>query len=126
MRTRIPTAAAALMLLGSGAPLAAQSAPVPASASTTALSLPITFTGEVRSRTEWDAPGGAAAADLFSMLRTRFGVRVDPTPNLSVVLQLQDSRVLGTEISELELPHITNQHALIGPLYGLFPCQSAG
>jgi len=31
----------------------------------------------VRSRTEWDAPGGAAAADLFSMLRTRFGVRVD-------------------------------------------------
>ena len=51
----------------------------------------------MRSRSEWDAPGGAAAADLFSMLRTRFGARVDPTAGLSLVLQLQDSRVLGTE-----------------------------
>jgi hypothetical protein len=97
MRTRIPTAAAALMLLGSGVPLTGQSAPAPTPASATTLSLPITFTGEVRSRTEWDAPGGAAAADLFSMLRTRFGIRVDPTPSVSLVLQLQDSRVLGTE-----------------------------
>ena len=61
------------------------------------LSLPMVFSGEVRSRTEYDAPGGAASADVFTMLRSRFGVRVEPTRALSVVLQLQDSRVLGTE-----------------------------
>jgi hypothetical protein len=77
------------------APLAAQSgAAAPAAP---VLSLPITFSGEVRSRTEYDAPGGAASADVFTMLRSRFGVRVEPTHALSVVLQLQDSRVLGTE-----------------------------
>jgi hypothetical protein len=124
MRPTFTSAAAALLVLGSGVPLAAQSAPastppitqqgappqpgVSTTTSTTAtsatpspnaptLSIPITFTGEVRSRTEWDAPGGAAAADLFSILRTRFAARVDPTPGVSVVLQLQDSRVLGTE-----------------------------
>lgn len=96
MRTTLTTAAAALLLLGSGAPLSAQNAPPPVPSATT-LSLPIIFTGEVRSRTEWDAPGGAAAADLFSMLRTRFGARVDPAAGVSLVLQLQDSRVLGTE-----------------------------
>jgi hypothetical protein len=75
-------------------PLSAQgAAPAPAPV----LSLPMVFSGEVRSRTEYDAPGGAASADVFTMLRSRFGVRVEPTHGLSVVLQLQDSRVLGTE-----------------------------
>jgi len=99
MRTTFTFAAAALVLLGSGVPLAAQSDTTHrvTQQGAPALSLPITFTGEVRSRTEWDAPGGAAAADLYSMLRTRFAARVDPTANVSVVLQLQDSRVLGTE-----------------------------
>jgi hypothetical protein len=131
MRTTFTTAAAALLVLGSGVPLAAQSegtppatqqgapttqpgdaatsaAAVPAAplgvvargvplAAQSTLSIPVTFTGEVRSRTEWDAPGGAAAADLFSMLRTRFAARVEPTAAVSLVLQLQDSRVLGTE-----------------------------
>jgi len=115
MRTTFTTAAAALLVLGSGVPLTAQSAPVPEAtqqgapttpaatppAATTpaapTLSIPITFTGEVRSRSEWDAPGGAAAADLFSILRTRFAARVEPTAGISVALQLQDSRVLGTE-----------------------------
>ncbi len=88
--------AVAALALGVGIPMRAQNA---ASASPPAplLSLPITFSGEVRSRTEWDAPGGAASADVFTMLRSRFGVRVDPARGLSVVLQLQDSRVLGTE-----------------------------
>ena len=116
MRSTFTFAAAALVLLGSGVRLAAQSdtarrvtqqatpatqqntpATQPPAAAAPTLSLPITFTGEVRSRTEWDAPGGPAAADLYSMLRTRFAARVDPTANVSVVLQLQDSRVLGTE-----------------------------
>ncbi|HET9799833.1 MAG TPA: alginate export family protein [Gemmatimonadaceae bacterium] len=75
-------------------PLSAQSTTPPQAP---LLSLPMVFSGEVRSRTEYDAPGGAATADVFTMLRSRFGVRVEPTRALSVVLQLQDSRVLGTE-----------------------------
>jgi hypothetical protein len=76
-------------------PMLAQSAP--AAPPAPLVSLPFSFSGEVRSRTEWDAPGGPAAADVFTMLRSRFGVRVEPTHSLAVVLQLQDSRVLGTE-----------------------------
>ncbi|PYP75483.1 MAG: hypothetical protein DMD35_21320 [Gemmatimonadetes bacterium] len=79
------------------APMQAQNA----ATSATPLSLPITFFGEVRSRTEWDAPGGGATADVFTMLRSRFGARVDPARGLSVMLQLQDSRVLGTEGNRL-------------------------
>jgi hypothetical protein len=110
IRTTLTTAAAALLVLGSGVPLAAQTASTPAvtqqgastapaatPATAPTLSLPMTFTGEVRTRSEWDAPGGAAAADLFSILRTRFAARVEPTAGISLVLQLQDSRVLGTE-----------------------------
>ena len=83
------------LLLGAAAPVGAQGSPTASPA--TVLSLPITFSGEIRSRTEWDAPGGAAAADVFTLLRSRFGARVDPVRGVSVVLQLQDSRVLGTE-----------------------------
>ena len=90
------TLAIAAATLGVAAPAYAQSAATTPPAAPVA-SLPITFFGEVRSRTEWDAPGGAASADVFTMLRSRFGVRVDPTRGLSVVLQLQDSRVLGTD-----------------------------
>jgi Alginate export len=85
----------AALTLGIAAPAQAQSAAATPPAAT--LSLPITFTGEIRSRTEWDAPGGAASADVFTMLRSRFGARVDPARGLTVMLQLQDSRVLGTE-----------------------------
>jgi len=87
--------AIAALTLGFAAPMLAQTAATTPPA--TVLSLPITVSGEIRSRTEWDAPGGAASADVFTLLRSRFGVRVDPTRNLSVTLQLQDSRVLGTD-----------------------------
>jgi hypothetical protein len=96
MSFRLRSITAAALAIAVAAPVRAQSAattPPPAPV----LSLPITFSGEVRSRTEWDAPGGAASADVFTMLRSRFGARVDPARGLSVVLQLQDSRVLGTE-----------------------------
>jgi hypothetical protein len=86
--------AVAALATVSTASLSAQSAAAPQAP---VLSLPMVFSGEVRSRTEYDAPGGAATADVFTMLRSRFGVRVEPTRALSVVLQLQDSRVLGTE-----------------------------
>ena len=100
MSPRLPSIsrsfAVVALVLGVAVPMRAQSAAT-ASPPAPVLSLPITFSGEVRSRTEWDAPGGAASADVFTMLRSRFGARVDPTRGLSVVLQLQDSRVLGTE-----------------------------
>ena len=89
--------------LGIAAPTYAQSAAATPPAAPVA-SLPISFFGEVRSRTEWDAPGGAASADVFTMLRSRFGARVEPTRGLSVVLQLQDSRVLGTEANRATTP----------------------
>ena len=94
--------AIAALTLGIAAPMQAQSATTTPPA--TVVSLPITFSGEVRSRTEWDAPGGAASADVFTMLRSRFGARVDPTRNLSVTLQLQDSRVLGTDANRTSTP----------------------
>ena len=100
MSSRLPSISHALavaaLALGVAVPMRAQSAAT-TSPPAPVLALPITFFGEVRSRTEWDAPGGAASADVFTMLRSRFGARVDPTRGLSVVLQLQDSRVLGTE-----------------------------
>jgi hypothetical protein len=83
----------AAFLCALAAPLHAQSV-TPAAG---AISLPITLSGEIRSRTELDAPGGALASDYFTMLRSRFGIRVDPSAGISLVLQVQDSRVLGTE-----------------------------
>src|SRR5690349_427012 len=58
---------------------------------------PITFFGELRTRSEYDRPVAPLPADAYTYLRTRFGVRVDPTPHARVVLQMQDSRVLGAE-----------------------------
>lgn len=59
--------------------------------------IPIAFSGEVRARSEWDRPGGGVAADAFTYLRSRFGARIDPAPGARIVLQVQDSRVLGAE-----------------------------
>lgn len=85
------TASIALVLAATTAARAQTAATAPVVTST-----PLTFSGEVRTRSEWDAPNGLSA-DAFTSLRTRFGVRVDPAPGATLVLQLQDSRVLGTE-----------------------------
>ena len=92
----------AALTLGIAASIRAQSTATTPPA--TVLSLPVTVSGEIRSRTEWDAPGGATSADVFTLLRSRFGVRVDPARGLSVMLQLQDSRVLGTEANRTSTP----------------------
>jgi hypothetical protein len=57
----------------------------------------ITFAGEVRTRSEWDHPGGALPGDMFTFLRTRFGARIDAAPGVRILVQAQDSRVLGAE-----------------------------
>ena len=82
---------AALLLAARAA--GAQSAPAqPAPASPV-----VSFFGEVRARSEYDRPGGAVPADAFTYLRSRFGARADVGQGAAVVLQLQDSRVLGAE-----------------------------
>lgn len=72
----------------SATPLAAQSAASP---------IPFVITGEVRTRSEWDSPGGDLHADMFTYLRARFGVRADISPTTHLVIQGQDSRVFGAE-----------------------------
>ena len=83
--------AAALLVVQHLAP--AQSAP----ASSAPAPLPVTFFGEVRTRSEWDRPGSPLPSDAFTYLRSRFGARVDAAPGARLVLQVQDSRVLGAE-----------------------------
>jgi hypothetical protein len=62
-----------------------------------ALTPVITLTGEMRTRSEWDRPGGGIATDVFTLLRSRLGVRVDAAQRVRLVAQVQDSRVLGAE-----------------------------
>jgi hypothetical protein len=83
-----------LLLLALAAPLRGQG--VGSSGTAPALP-PIILSGEVRVRSELDAPRGGVDADLYTLLRSRLGVRVDPSAAVSLFLQAQDSRVLGTE-----------------------------
>jgi hypothetical protein len=76
---------------------ATQPAATPASPASPATPMAIVFAGEVRTRSEWDHPGGALPNDMFTYLRTRFGARVDAAPGVRLLLQAQDSRVLGAE-----------------------------
>ena len=91
-RIATPPAAPETTTVTPAAPAAA-----PAPTPSPALPVPIVFSGEIRTRSEWDRPGGAVAADAFTYLRTRFGARIDAAPGARIVLQLQDSRVLGAE-----------------------------
>ena len=91
----IAVAAGAALLLTVTAPAQSQTS------STVTNSIPITFSGEVRARSEWDHPGGTLQSDEFTYLRTRFGVRVDATPKIGLMIQVQDSRVLGGEANPL-------------------------
>src|SRR5579872_937036 len=59
--------------------------------------IPASLFGELRVRGEWDQPGGALHADLYTYLRTRLGVRATPVKGVTVVAQVQDSRVFGAE-----------------------------
>lgn len=73
---------------------------------TTAVSIPVALFGEVRTRSELDHPSGQTA-DAFTYLRSRLGVRVDPAQHTRIVLQVQDSRVFGTEGSAVA-PAVAN------------------
>jgi hypothetical protein len=90
----------------------AASAPTPAAgaapAAGPATTIPVTFFGEVRTRSELDHPSGQTG-DAFTYLRSRRGVRVDPAPRTRIVLQVQDSRVFGTEGSAVAPAVASNQ-----------------
>lgn len=78
-------AAPAAALLACAPALQAQSSPV------------VTFSGEMRTRSEWDKPAGPGIADIFTLLRSRLGARVDAAKGVRLLIQVQDSRVLGAE-----------------------------
>jgi hypothetical protein len=59
--------------------------------------LPLSFFGEVRVRPEWFSAASTTPGDQYTYLRSRLGVRIDPVPGARIVLQGQDSRVLGAE-----------------------------
>src|SRR5438309_10464151 len=97
----VPALLVALPLIGRAA--SAQSAAPPGSSATTASPagvLPLTLFGEVRTRSELEHPSGQTG-DAFTYLRSRLGLRVDPAPGAQIVLQVQDSRVFGTEGSSV-------------------------
>lgn len=71
----------------------AQSAP----STTITTNIPVAFFGEVRLRPEWFSASSTQRGDQYTYLRSRLGVRIDPTPGARIVLQGQDSRVLGAE-----------------------------
>lgn len=51
--------------------------------------------GTLRLRSEWDKPLARMPSDLFTLMRSRAGVRVGVGPQARVLLEVQDSRVLG-------------------------------
>ncbi len=79
------------------ATLYAQTTAPSATPATPAPKMTVGFSGELRSRSELDAPGGALNSDFYTLLRTRFGTQIDTDAGVHFVLQAQDSRVLGGE-----------------------------
>jgi hypothetical protein len=60
---------------------------------------PVTLSGEIRLRGEWDGRTAQAGDDAATLSRVRLGVGSQLRPWLSVFVQLQDSRAWGTETS---------------------------
>jgi len=59
--------------------------------------------GQIRLRLELDDKSFAPNTDAndFTLMRTRLGLKVNPAEKVTVVLQFQDSRTFGTELSTL-------------------------
>lgn len=83
--------------IGTIGAIAALLTPRLARAQATTTSVPITISGEVRTRTEGDWPGGAVRSDVYTYLRSRLGIAAEPATGVRIVLQVQDSRVFGAE-----------------------------
>jgi len=61
----------------------------------------ITLSGEVRVRSELDARTSDAGTDHATLLRTRLGALAKPSEQVSVFIQLSDSRIFGEESNTL-------------------------
>jgi hypothetical protein len=59
----------------------------------------IRLLGEVRVRGEADRPAGVDTLDALTLLRSRIGVEATLSPRAVVLLQLQDARTFGEELS---------------------------
>ena len=85
--------AAACLLLVVTAPLDAQTVKLD--------EVELTFSGEVRVRSEIDARTSDAGTDHATLLRTRLGALAKPSEQVSVFIQLSDSRAFGEEANTL-------------------------
>ena len=104
----VAASCAAFVVVAAGAAVSTAGAQTPAQ---------VTFTGEVRARTEWDRPGGALEEDVFTYLRTRLGMSAAPTDGVRLMFQLQDSRVYGVAASaSAGNPDITDLHQAFADL----------
>lgn len=61
----------------------------------------VTLSGEVRVRTELDARTSGAGTDHATLIRTRLGAMAKPSAEVSVFVQLSDSRAFGEETNSL-------------------------
>lgn len=84
---------ACCLLLAVAAPLGAQTVKVE--------KVDITLSGEVRVRSELDARSSDAGTDHATLLRTRLGALAKPSEEVSVFIQLSDSRAFGEEANTL-------------------------
>lgn len=59
----------------------------------------ITWKGEVRVRGEVDGRdfNRKTAPNIYTLLRARFGAEIKPQENIHVIIQMQDSRIFGSE-----------------------------
>lgn len=73
----------------------------PATITAQAAAVPVTFSGEVRVRTEVDRRTPGTSSDMVSLLRTRLGVLVAPSERVQAVVRISDSRAFGEETSTL-------------------------
>ncbi len=63
------------------------------------LGIPVQFDGEIRARSEANGRDFNNTTDLntYTLLRTRFGARALPREDVSLYIQVQDSRAFGTQ-----------------------------
>lgn len=65
--------------------------------------VPIKFDGQIRTRSEADGRDFDSDTDVntYTVLRTRFGASIQPSSDVNVYVQIQDSRAYGTEPNTL-------------------------
>jgi hypothetical protein len=68
-----------------------------------AQTIPLTWTGELRLRSELDGRDmkNATAPNIYTLSRSRVGLRATPTEHVAVFLQIQDSRYFGEEATTM-------------------------